>query len=659
MSDYDYLEEPPPQRRQTAPPSRDDGFRSGSLARDRTKPPESKGAASQDPADAGPSSAAPAPEGEAEAASGDVADAASTPRLRLPPAREYVPPPLPSSLPNLRTTLPPKSAAPWSEPNPVRPMWRTPMQMQPSAGLSKPSSDRVKEAHPAARARAAKPPAPNQSRPAGAPKATPSAASGRAANPAAPAPSTDAQAAAAANAAASQPAPSSIAPKPAAAAPADSRCAPKPAASAPADSRCAPKPAAPAPADSRFAPKPAAPASEHSRFAPKPAASAPEHSRFAPKPAASEPSPSRSASRPPRSEAQPASARKTAPPSDAADLGRAELPAPARSTPSAILQRLGARRPLSPSVPQPDRFPFETDPVSPGLVEGRRPAGGFPDLDDDGGFAGAGPKRRSLMDARWLIAAAIVLLGFQAWTVHRLSAVRAELTEARENLAEARGSLEMLWATATQLDQTQSAQQTVLQDSIRSVFAFAQGEIQLWQTAYDAQQQRLEELAARVLGNGQAIARVTAAASATDQRVDALATADRIQAVRFDALEEQDRTHASILDAVASRVQAQESTLLGMNESVGSARRALAALDSEISTLENRVAASTTAHTQLVSRVDAVAGWADAFRQRDITAPALIGQLGQLTDGLRRVSLRVDSLRTRGVPVRGGRGEPR
>ena len=137
------------------------------------------------------------------------------------------------------------------------------------------------------------------------------------------------------------------------------------------------------------------------------------------------------------------------------------------------------------------------------------------------------------------------------------------------------------------LDQDRMERIAMLGDSIRSVFDYAQGEVQGWQ-------QRLDETD-RVVSN----------------RLDDFADVDRAQRSRLDALERQNRTYSSAFEALVRRAQTQESTAHNVSASVSSLRATLAKLDAELAALEERQTASTTAFAQLGRRMDGFSMWAD------------------------------------------------
>jgi uncharacterized coiled-coil protein SlyX len=247
--------------------------------------------------------------------------------------------------------------------------------------------------------------------------------------------------------------------------------------------------------------------------------------------------------------------------------------------------------------------------------------------------------------------AALTVIGLQAWTLHRLARVRTDLAVAGAGLEEARGSLGMLWATTNRLDEDQMARLALLADSIRSVFAYAQGEVHLWEAAYYAQEQRLGENAGRIASNGEAITRMATAVRTVNTRLDEFARVDVAQRSRLDALERQDRTQGSLVEALARRTDTQEATVVDVTTTVAALRETLAKLDAELAVLEDRLAVSSSAFGQMDTRIDRLAGWVDGFRRAGLTGEAVENRLSALADELRRVRMRVDSLRPVGAAV--------
>lgn len=253
---------------------------------------------------------------------------------------------------------------------------------------------------------------------------------------------------------------------------------------------------------------------------------------------------------------------------------------------------------------------------------------------------------------------ALTMIGLQAWTIHRLARVRTDLSAARANLQEARGSLSMLWETTNRLDEDQLARLALLADSIRSVFAYAQGEIRLWEAAYYAQEQRLNEHTGRIARNGEAITRMTTALRTSNTRADELARVDEAQHSRLDQLERQDRTQLSLLEVLDQRTRTQEAAVSDASTTIAAVRQHLASLDAELVGLEDRVEASTSTYGQIDTRIERLASWVDGFRRAGLSAEAVQSRLSALADELRRVRLRVDSIRPVGLAVRGTGGTP-
>jgi chromosome segregation ATPase len=243
---------------------------------------------------------------------------------------------------------------------------------------------------------------------------------------------------------------------------------------------------------------------------------------------------------------------------------------------------------------------------------------------------------------------ALAVVGLQAWTVQRLSRLRNELAVARATLEEARGSLTTLWSTTDRLDRDRMSRLSILSDSIGSVFAYAQGEIQLWQTAYYAQEQQLKDNSAAIARNGDAIARLADALRTANTRLDELAGADEMHGGRLEALEQQDRTHSSLVDALSQRTATQEAAAVDLTTRVAELRETLVELDGVLVGMQDRLAASTSAYGDMDTRVGRIASYIEEFRRAGITGDELDDRLASLDDEIRRLRLRVDSLR----PVR-------
>jgi hypothetical protein len=309
--------------------------------------------------------------------------------------------------------------------------------------------------------------------------------------------------------------------------------------------------------------------------------------------------------------------------------------------------------PLQEPPPMPRFKALPPTPPKAGRVSWRRRASAKrPDVESGRG----GP--RSVPKGPALALAALVVIGLQAWTLHRLARVRSDLSVAAASLEEARTSLGMLWETATRLDEDQISGLAVLSDSIRSVFAYAQGEIRLWETAYYAQERRLDENAAWIGTNAEAIARMTTGMRAANTRIDALAGADERTATRLDALVRQDRAHGTALESLAQRAQTQESAARDVTTTLATLRQTLAGLDAALLGFDDRLSASSSAFGRMDTRVDGLTGWVDGFRRVGLSGEAVADRLSALTDELRRVRLRVDSIRPVRTTLRTAEREP-
>ena len=85
-----------------------------------------------------------------------------------------------------------------------------------------------------------------------------------------------------------------------------------------------------------------------------------------------------------------------------------------------------------------------------------------------------------------------------------------------------------------------------------------------------------------------------------------------------------------------------------VGSSVNMLRETLGRLDDGLVSLQQRIQASTSGYAQLGRRVESLTGWADQFRRAGLSADAVQGQLSALSDELRRIRVRVDSLRPSG-----------
>jgi chromosome segregation ATPase len=218
----------------------------------------------------------------------------------------------------------------------------------------------------------------------------------------------------------------------------------------------------------------------------------------------------------------------------------------------------------------------------------------------------------------------VALLVLQGWVV---LGVRSDLAELRNRLEQAQSSVGQVWESAKGLDQDRMGRLGLLADSIRLVFDYAQGQIQQWETNYANLAQRLDE-------NDQARA-------AVNTRLDGLARADQVHRSWLDALERQDRTQSVAFEALVRRAQTQEASTNDVSVTIASLRGTLGRMDDALAALERR-------YTAASSRVESLSGWAEGFRRVGLSADAVQGQFSALSNELRRIRIRVDSLR----PVR-------
>jgi hypothetical protein len=248
---------------------------------------------------------------------------------------------------------------------------------------------------------------------------------------------------------------------------------------------------------------------------------------------------------------------------------------------------------------------------------------------------GPPPRRRSKRSIILLALAALVVLGAQGWMLYGLTRVRNDLVAVDTRLNEARNSLGLVWESTKRLDADRMARLGSLADSIRWVLEYAQGEVRLWETTYANLGQKLDENARNATG----------ALRVLNTRLDGFARADLTQRTRLDALERQDRTQSSAFEALSRRTVTQETATHDVTAMVVALRETLGNLDNELDRLQQRFASSNSAYGQLGRRVESLAGWADGFRRAGLSGDALQGQLASLTDELRRIRVRVDSLR--------------
>jgi hypothetical protein len=216
----------------------------------------------------------------------------------------------------------------------------------------------------------------------------------------------------------------------------------------------------------------------------------------------------------------------------------------------------------------------------------------------------------------WVGLVALVVVGVQGWLYH---GVRRELAEQGERLEQTNKALAQVWETAQGLDKDRMQRLALLADSVRAELDATQGEVRLWEATYTGLEQRL------------------------DQKYRTLATTSRAEQpgrARLDALERQDRTLRSAFEALSRRTQTQESVTRDLSVSIASVRETLRKMDSA-----QEFGAATVGYGTLTRRVDNLSTWADGFRRVGMTGDALQRQLAILADELRRIRLRVDSLR--------------
>jgi hypothetical protein len=251
------------------------------------------------------------------------------------------------------------------------------------------------------------------------------------------------------------------------------------------------------------------------------------------------------------------------------------------------------------------------------------------------------PAQRRSKSSVILALVALVMLGVQGWTIHGLVRARKDLVEVDTRLAEARNSLGLVWESTKRLDADRMARLGSLADSIRAVLEYAQGEVRLWEATYANLGQKLDANAR----NAASTMRVV------NTRLDGFARMDQTQRSRLEALERQDRTHGSAFEALSRRTISQEAATHDVFAMVASLRETLGKVDSEVDRLQQRFASSNSAYGQLGRRVESLAGWADGFRRAGLSGDAVQGQFASLADELRRIRIRVDSLRPLGRTV--------
>ena len=230
---------------------------------------------------------------------------------------------------------------------------------------------------------------------------------------------------------------------------------------------------------------------------------------------------------------------------------------------------------------------------------------------------------------------ALAVVGVQGWLLHDL---RNQLGDVSTRLEEAHSSLSLVWESTKRLDEDRMARLGLLADSIRSVLQYAQGEVRLWEASYATLGQRIES-------NDNAIGKMANALRSASARADGFARMDNSQRTRLEALERQSLTNSSAVEALVRRTISQENNSHDVSSMVASLREALRRLDNDIGAVEQRLASSTSAYGQLGRRVDNLAGFADGFRRVGLSGNAVDDRLSGLGDELRRLRMRVDSMR--------------
>jgi hypothetical protein len=132
-------------------------------------------------------------------------------------------------------------------------------------------------------------------------------------------------------------------------------------------------------------------------------------------------------------------------------------------------------------------------------------------------------------------------------------------------------------------------------------------------------------------------------------RLDELARTDVAYATRVDALERQTRANGTAVATLARRADAQDADIGEVAAHVGSLRQTLAGLDTELAGLENQLTSTGSAFGEMDTRVARLDGWIDSFRRAGLNGQAVENRLATLASELRRVTMRVDSLRSRGA----------
>ena len=165
---------------------------------------------------------------------------------------------------------------------------------------------------------------------------------------------------------------------------------------------------------------------------------------------------------------------------------------------------------------------------------------------------------------------------------------------------------------------------TELADSVRSAIEYAQENVRLLETKDATLGLRLDE---------------------ADRNVATVLRADVLQRSRLDALERQDRIRSLAFEALSRRAQSQEAYTREVGAAVVSLREARGKLDGALAALERQQAASTSAYAQLGRNVESLSGWAEGFRRAGLSSNTVQEKFAFLSDELRRIRIRVDSLR--------------
>lgn len=234
-------------------------------------------------------------------------------------------------------------------------------------------------------------------------------------------------------------------------------------------------------------------------------------------------------------------------------------------------------------------------------------------------------KRPAPTSLSWIPFAAVLAIGLSAaaggaywWVERRIGHLEEELTAARTELATARSSLRLLWTTTTRLDEAQARRQAGLQDSIGSVQAFFDSEVnKLWEGAYLEHGRRLDNNTALIGAHDRSIRTILDQSDQTSARIDAL-------------FRENETQYAGIRD-VGERLDA-----------IG---QSLAAVTGQVTDMQSRLANAQVARGQLATRISGVEVWMDGFTGAGLNGEAVDQRLAALVADLRTMTARVDSLR--------------